>query len=181
MSPSLARGPRSRRWRRLALAVLAVAALYVLAQLLLAAAFDGPVTWTRGMGAFIGGLTGSLTVTWLQRRRLGGREQEEQYARALRSGRLPEDADPAVWRPLLERELRSRRRALVSVVPVTGVFAGAAGLLLAGPFDAGALGLVLAAVGGVLVVAAMSGVVRAQVPRVERLLDQVSDPGTPAS
>lgn len=152
----------------------------MLAQLLLAVAFDGPVTWTRGLGGFLGVLAGSLTVTWVQRRRLGGREREEQYARALRSGRLPEDADPAVWRPLLERELRSRRRALVSVVPVTGLFAGAAVLLLGDAFGTGALGLALVAVGGVLVVVVMFGVVRAQVPRVERLLDQVPDPGAPA-
>jgi membrane associated rhomboid family serine protease len=60
-----------------ALVVLVVAAGYVVLQLVFAAASGGPVTWTPGLGAFLGGLLGWLTTSWVQRRRPGSQERQE--------------------------------------------------------------------------------------------------------
>ncbi|SDN84222.1 hypothetical protein SAMN05428965_1888 [Geodermatophilus sp. DSM 45219] len=157
----------SPRWPRIVLAALWVAVLGGLATVL-------PLIVS-------GSLTGVVLSRWVRRRQWGARDRLEQYVSAARAGRLPDGADPAVWRPLLEAELRRRRRARVGVVPLGLVVAAVGMAITADLSDPGPAGRVLATVGGVLVVAAMWGMVRAQVPPVERLLDQVSDPGTPES
>lgn len=87
--------------------------------------------WDAPLGGLIGGIVGTSGVTWWQRRRVGAMLLPE-LTRAVRTGRLPEDADPSVWRPLLLREQGAWRRlllvfqALLAVVVVTTVAVGLA-------------------------------------------------------
>lgn len=162
--------------------VLAAAVGYVLVRALVDLAAGNSVDWTGGVSpVLLGGLAGVLVPLWWQRRRAGGWERAAQFAGAVRTGRLPSDADPAVWRPLLERELRARRRALVVLVPLAGGIAALVAVVLARAAGMGPLGWALAVTGAVLVVASVWWAVQERTEQVERLLDQASDLGTPAS
>jgi hypothetical protein len=62
---------------------------------------DDPVDWTGPLPGLLGGFGGAYLAVRLQRRALGGRERMRTYEQALRAGRLPDGADPALWHPLL--------------------------------------------------------------------------------
>jgi hypothetical protein len=56
----------------------------------------------------------AVVLTWLaarQRRRTGGPRVGASVGAATRSGTLPADADPGVWRPALEEQRRAALRA----------------------------------------------------------------------
>jgi hypothetical protein len=78
------------------------------------------------MGQAIGGLLfGALMTAWVarQRRRAGGATGVSELAEAVRSGELPDDAEPDDWRPRLLR-LRRTYRWLRFVSPFQfGLFA----------------------------------------------------------
>ncbi|SDX43658.1 hypothetical protein SAMN05660209_00512 [Geodermatophilus africanus] len=81
------------------------AACYALISWLFALPSDEPVDRAGGLGPFLGPITGMVLASWWRRRRPGGRGRVEQHDAALRRGRSPEGADPAVGRQLLERAL----------------------------------------------------------------------------
>lgn len=88
--------------------------------------------WNAPVGGVIGAVIGPFGVTWWQRRRVGATLLPE-LTRAVRTGRLPEDADPSVWRPLLIQEQRAWRRLLLvfhAVLAVLGVTTVALGVAL---------------------------------------------------
>ena len=162
------------------MAVLVAAVGYVLVRALVDLAAGNPVDWTGGLPpVLLGGLAGVLVPLWWQRRRAGGWERAAQVAGALRAGRVPSDADSAIWRPLLERERRARRRALVVLVPLAGGLVALVAVVLARAAGMGPLGWALAVAGGVLVVASVWRAVRERAGRIESLLDQLSDLGRP--
>jgi hypothetical protein len=67
-------------------------------------------TWRgRLIGDVLFGVLMTAFTAW-QRRRDGGPEAQLDTAQALRSGRLPADADPQVWRNRLDRQERTQRR-----------------------------------------------------------------------
>jgi hypothetical protein len=118
--------------RLLALAVVVgVCDLVVYAGLLAGAALvgDGPVDWARPagpvLGSFLGALIGQALVMWWRRRRAGeaDRAARRPFETATRTGRLPADVDPAVWRPLLVERLRGRRGRTVRTVVAEAVVA----------------------------------------------------------
>ncbi|NEK92932.1 hypothetical protein GCU67_01920, partial [Modestobacter muralis] len=110
-------GGLPRRQRRLVVAAAVagwLAATYGLLVALQAAVGDDPVDLLQPLGPLAGTLGGTtLGLRW-QRRRTGGGDRQRQLGAALRSRRLPADADPAVWRPLLAGEQRALRRLLVT-------------------------------------------------------------------
>src|SRR5688572_10727280 len=67
----------------------------------------GPVDWTGPIAPLLGGLVGALLgvslLLWWRRRRAGeaDRAARRPFDTATRTGRLPADVDPGVWRPLL--------------------------------------------------------------------------------
>ncbi len=62
-------------------------------------------------------------MLWWQRRRMGSFRRMGEYERALKRGRLPDDADPAEWGPLLRRAQRFQRGARPLAVGVTALSA----------------------------------------------------------
>jgi hypothetical protein len=121
---------RRRRLVLLALVAGYVAVFYAVLVLVQRLIGDDPVDWWQPLGPIVGSLVGTSLVTWWQRRQLGGRERVDQLQAALRSRRLPEDADPAVWRPLLEGQRRTQQGAVLATQFLLVVL-GLAVLLLA--------------------------------------------------
>ena len=120
--------PRRRRLVVVASSVGYLVAFYALMYLVQTVTRDEPVGWATPLGAMVGPVIGSflggfLMAGW-QVRRLGSSERLHQLEGALRTRRLPDDADPAVWGPLLAREQRFLRRAF-TVLPVATVVLGA--------------------------------------------------------
>jgi hypothetical protein len=170
------------RWpRRLVVVVILVAAYgitYPAVVFLVAVVFRDPVDWSRPAGPFIGGALGTGLTTWWQSRRMGGADRVQQYERAVKTKHLPDDADPAVWRPLLAGQ-RCRVRRLLAAGVTLGAVLEVVLLLLTRGRDEQGTGLVVAA-------ALLAGLVglgwaaRRQVRTLDRLADQL--PGTdPAS
>ncbi|RKR76057.1 hypothetical protein [Frondihabitans australicus] len=97
-------------------------------RLILAAADRDRFTASLVVIEVVGGLifAGILTalVAW-RRRRAGGRSTFADMNQALRTGRLPEDAEPSVWAPELER----RRRSVVASRIWGPIFFGIVGVL----------------------------------------------------
>ncbi|MET0764904.1 MAG: hypothetical protein ABWY29_08560 [Blastococcus sp.] len=128
------RSERIRRWldglpagqRRtvvLASVTLLLGPVYVGMVLLAAALLGEDPDWLRPIPGMAGAFAGSfLAVRW-QRRRMGGAHRVREFTRALRSGRLPGDADPAVWRALLEREQLAQRRVRMFCLVLAGIVA----------------------------------------------------------
>jgi hypothetical protein len=71
----------------------------------------GTTTSLRGrlIGVLLFGVLMTAFTAW-QRRRNGGAEASVDTAQALKYGRLPDDADPQVWRERLDRQERTQRR-----------------------------------------------------------------------
>ena len=91
----------------------------------------GPVDWARpavpALTSLIGLLTSVAVVSWWPRHRsrVARRGQLRPFETAARTGRLPDGADPAVWRPfLVARQRVHRRRTTVTLVAVAAVAAG---------------------------------------------------------
>jgi hypothetical protein len=112
---------------------------------------DGPVNWTAPLPGLLGGFIGTAGVVCLQRRSLGATLTRGQLDRALRDGRLPEDADAELWALVLGDELADLRASLTAGLATMVVLAASAtGLaLIVDPAWAGmSLTAVVLAVGG---------------------------------
>ena len=112
------------RQRRLVLTGAGLGSLAVLYGLGLAAhALIGPepVDWSWPIRSVvlpaILAFSIGLLVAWSQQRRMGGGDVQREFDAAVRSRRLPDDADPAVWGPVLAGEQRFVRRVF-TVVPL---------------------------------------------------------------
>ena len=109
-------GALPRRRRRLVVSVVVAgyaAAFYAVMLVVQRLVGDEPVDWLQPLGPIVGTAVGTALGTWFVRRRFGGGERVAQLQAALRSRRLPDDADPSVWRPLLLAQRRTQRRILV--------------------------------------------------------------------
>lgn len=143
---------------------------------------DDPVDWIQPLPGVLGAFTGSYIGMRIQRRRLGGGERMRQYGRAVRTGRLPDDADPAVWRPVLERELRAQKRAMRVSTGGVVLLSAVAWVLVAVLHDVGPVWWLVAAAVLVLFAAWLRWLGRRQAARIRWLLDRTPDDaaaGTP--
>lgn len=109
---------------------LVMAALWVVFQLVFAIGAVTPVklvTTAAGGLLFSAVLTGAVGLT---RRRLGGTRQAASFATALKTGRVPPDADVVRWRQELDRadRTRFRRTAWPVAVSLLPIALGVAGL-----------------------------------------------------
>ena len=186
MPPSPDRGPvtapdhrldRLPRRRRRLVALLLLAALLavvypltVWAQTLVG---DDPVDWVQPVPAMLASFAGGYVGMRIQRRRLGGADRLREYDRALRAGRLPDDADPAVWEPLLERELRVQQRAMRLSYGVV-VLLAAMWVLIAVLYDIDPAWWLVAAAVLVLFAVFLRWVGHRQARRIRRLLDRMT-------
>lgn len=97
---------------------------------------DGPVDWAAPVAPLLGGFLGALlaqaVVLWWRRRQAGEaqRAARRPFETATRTGRLPADADPVVWTPLLVDRLAGQRRRTVVAVAVLAVLTVAVAVLL---------------------------------------------------
>ena len=128
------------------------------------------------LGGFLGGYLGMR----LQRRRLGGRTRMREHDRALRTGRLPDDADPAVWRPLLEREPCTQQRGTRVTTWGVGLLFAVAWVLVAVLHDMGPLWCLVAAAVIALFAAWLRRLGGRQAARIRRLLDRITTGVPPA-
>ena len=90
----------------------------------------------------------------------------------MRRGRLPEDADPAEWKPLLDGEHRFQRRARTVALGLT-VFAVVLVVIGFAWAGFGWIAVLVAALIGVLGVALLEVASRRQAARIESLRDQL--------
>jgi uncharacterized membrane protein YfcA len=167
--------PRRRRAVVLLLLGALLAAVYLLTVWAQCLVGDDPVDWIQPLPGMLAAFTGSYVGMRVQRRRLGGGERMRQYDRAVRTGRLPDDADPAVWRPLLERELRVQQRAMRVSTGGVVLLCAVAWVLVAVLYDVGPVWWLVAAVVLVLVAAWLRWLGRRQAARIRRLLDRTPD------
>lgn len=131
---------------------------------------------------------GLLGLAFIQaRRRLGGKGQLGMYRRAIKTGRVPAEADVERWRPLVQRSARHLRGVrwlylgygvLLALAIVVGLVAG----VLAGNLDARQVGVGLL----ILVPLAafwwwMSRLFQRRVRQIERLARALGDDGSPAT
>ncbi|MDP9430846.1 MAG: hypothetical protein M3Q47_19205 [Actinomycetota bacterium] len=159
--------------RRRALMVGLLVVTYLLNVWVLSLVDDDPADWFEPLPGLLGGFGGAYLGVRLQRRRLGGRERVCVYERALRTGRLPEDTAPALWRPLLERELQVQRKGTRAVVWVVGVLV-LCWVLIAVLYDIALVWWLLAVLGLVLFAAFLRWAADRQTRRIRRLLDEAS-------
>ena len=163
----------------LLLAVLLTAG-YLLDVWLLRLVGDDPVDWIQPVPGLVGGFLGGHLGVRLQRRRLGGRERMREYDRALRAGRLPDDADPAVSRPLLERELCTQQRGTRVTTWGVGLLLGVAWALVAVLHDLDPVRWLVAAAVILLFAVWLRWLGGRQAARLRRLLDQLPSGVPPA-
>lgn len=183
-TPDTARGDALRRrlralpptTRRLVLAgvVLGWLAVWYLALLALNTWVLDEPDWTRPLSSMIGPLVGIAVVFWLLRRRLGSFRRVGMYQGALQRGRLPDDADPAEWGPLLERARGFQRgaRSVALVLTVLAVVVVVIGFAWAG---FGSIAVIVAALVGVAGVALLEWASRRQSAKADRLQEQVAE------
>ncbi|MGY1844916.1 hypothetical protein [Modestobacter sp. SYSU DS0875] len=145
---------RRRRWLVAGLAVAAHVVGYVAVVALIAHVREGPADWAGPLPTFLGAAVGASFGAWMQARRLGGADRAEDFRAALRSGRLPEGADPARWRRSLLRERRILRGYLAAGLVMVALLAVAVLALLParsdwalGALAVGALVVLLATIG----------------------------------
>jgi hypothetical protein len=164
--------PSHRRGVAAVALVLYVAVAWVAVVLGSAWLSDDEPDWTRPVGPFVGAVLGFLVVTWWRRREAGALLVPE-FARALRSGSLPDGADPDVWAAALERRRRFQRWSAAAgyAVLVLAAGLGVANAARAGwSWEASVVGLVV-----LLDLTALFGLaVRRERRRIDRLRDQVA-------
>ena len=169
------------RWRRVVLLGVVTGFLgagYLGVVLLHWLVDDDPVDWTAPLPGLLGGFIGTAGVVCLQRRSLGATLTRGQPDRALRDGRLPEDADAELWALVLGDELADLRASLTAGLATMVVLAGSATgpALVVDPARAGmSLTAVVLAVGGLL-----CWMGRRRERRIRRLLEQVATEVPPA-
>jgi hypothetical protein len=112
--------PRPVRWGLIAVLLLC---WYVVVLAALTWIHDEPVDWTEPLPGVLGGFGGASLGLWWQSRRFGGRQRLREYTSALKSGRLPSDADASEWRSVLDREERAGRRTAVFAYAFFGLLA----------------------------------------------------------
>ena len=184
-TPDAPRGEVLRRWfrglprttRRLVVAGVVLgwlAAWYVFLLLVERAFDDAEVSWTEPLSSMIGPLIGIALAFWLRRRAMGGHVWE--FDRAVRRRRLPDDADPAEWGPLIEKGERFQRRARTFALAFM-VFAVVVVVIGFAWVGSGWVAVLVAAVIGVVGVALLEVASRRQTARIESLRDQL--PGLP--
>ena len=183
-TPDTRRGEVFRRWlrglprttRRLVVAglVIGVLALWYVVLLVGNAWLSDGSDWTEPLPSMIGGIAGMAVVLGLQRRRLGSFRRMGDYDTAVRRGRLPEDADPAEWGPLLEGEQRFQRGARTFALGVT-VFAVVVVVFGFAWAGFGWIAVLVAALIGALGVGLLEVASRRQTARIESLRDQLRD------
>ncbi|MFS4505876.1 hypothetical protein ACMA46_06520 [Clavibacter sp. Sh2141] len=113
-----------------------------------------------------------------QRRRSGGTSTNAEIQRAMTTGRLPADADPAVWMPALEWRRAQLRRSVWALIPLAAfVLLGIVIVLTDPATPTGWLVLVVFLAVGAFSIAQT----RRAVPRVDDLLRQLraGDGGRP--
>ncbi|MGY2079402.1 hypothetical protein [Modestobacter sp. SYSU DS0657] len=164
---------RRRRWLVAGLSIAAYAAGYVVVVALIAQVRESPADWTGPLPAFLGAAVGASFGAWLQARRLGGVDRAEDFRGALRSGRLPDGADPLHWRRSLLRERRVLRGQLAAGLVLVACLVIAVLALLPGRNDWPGSALPLGALAVLLVVIGW-GAVRGT-RRIDRLLQQLPD------
>jgi hypothetical protein len=163
-----------RRWVAAVELVVGSALLYLALVGVLTLIDGGPPDWTAPVGPFLAAAVGGCLATWRRQRRMGGADRVRQYERAVKAGRLPDDADPAVWRPLLARQHRVVRGSLTVALALGGALVVVL-LLLERGSDGHGVGLAVAAA-LVLGLVALWWTARRQFRRLDRLADQL--PGT---
>lgn len=157
------------------LAVLVLYGLLYVGCVRVFAWMDGrPPDWARPLGPMIGGSLGPWFVLRRQRRRMGGYARARAFARAVRRRRLPDDADPAVWGPLLEGERRALRRAQTVDAPVAAaVFAAVA--IVSSVVIGFRWSVVLAILGAAVALVSVAWLTgRRNLARIDLLADQLS-------
>ena len=182
-TPDTRRGDAFRRWlrglprttRRLVVTGLVIAwlgAWYVALLVIERALDDGEASWTEPLSSMIGPLIGVGLVFWLRRRALGSFGRVWELDEAARRRRLPDDADPAEWGPLLESAHRFQSRArklavgfILLVLIVTILLVAWAGF--------GWAVVVAVALMGAALVALLEFTSRRQLARIDILQDQV--------
>ncbi|SDN84211.1 hypothetical protein [Geodermatophilus sp. DSM 45219] len=164
--------PRRRRVVVRLSAVALLAAAYLLNVWLLRLVGDDPVDWIQPVPGLLAGFLGGYLGVRLQRRRLGGRQRMREYDRAMRTGRLPDDADPAVWRPLLERELHTQQRGMRVISRGVSLVFAVAWVLVAVLNDIDAVWWLVAAVAIALFALWLHWLAGRQAGRIRRLLDR---------
>jgi len=183
--PETRRGEAFRRWfrglprttRRLVVAGLVIGWLaiwYGALFLVNRAVGDDDVSWAEPLSSMVGPLIGVGLACWLRRRALGSFGRVWKLDEAARRRRLPDDADPAEWGPLLERAIGFQRgaRSLALGLTVLSVVVVVFGFAWAG---FGWIAVLVAALVGVVAVALLEFASRRQTRRIERLQDQVRD------
>lgn len=194
-TPDIGRGAAFRRWlraqppttRRLVIAgiVLGWLAVWYLALFALNSWFSDEPGWTQPLTSMIGPLVGVSLALWLRRRAMGGFGRVWEFDRAVRRRRLPDDADPAEWGPLLERGRRFQRKAKTFARAVTLLVLIATVLLMAW-VGYGWIVVVVAGLIGALLVGVLEFAGRRQARRMDLLQEQLRDledrgPLTPGS
>jgi amino acid transporter len=113
----------------LGLVFLTIAVVWIAIRLVFAALNSNGLTLESVLFEVIGGLVFAGVFTGIigyRRRRSGGAAAWASLNQGMRSGALPEDADPAVWIPELERRRRAVLRGRVVSPIFFGLFAVAA-------------------------------------------------------
>jgi hypothetical protein len=182
-TPDTRRGEAFRRWlrglprttRRLVVGGIVLGWLALWYGVLLAverAIGDDDVGWADPLSSMIGPLVGVALAFWLRRRAIGSSGHVWEFDRAVRRRRLPDDADPAEWGPLLDKGDRFQRRARTFALGVTLLVLIATVLLLAwGGYGWGAV--VAAALIGAALVAVLEFASRRQSQRIDLLREQL--------
>ena len=141
---------------------------------------DEPVDWFRPLPNLLVAFAVGYLSMRIQRRRLGGADRLRAYERAVRTGRLPDDADAAVWRPLLERELRVQQRASTYSTGGLGLLLAVAWVLIAVLYDVDLVWWLVACTSIALFAAWLRWLGRRQTRRIRRLLGRLPDAVPPA-
>jgi hypothetical protein len=182
-APDTGRREALRRWfrglprttRRLVAAGVVVGWLalwYVALFLVRRAVQDDDVGWAEPLSSMVGPLIGIALVLWLRRRQMGSLGRVWEFDRAARRGRLPDDADPAEWRPLLDGAHRFQRGARSIALGFSLVVCTAA-VLLSAWAGFGWTVVVSAALIGAALVAVLEVAGRRQSAKIENLRDQL--------
>lgn len=182
-TPDTRRGDAFRRWfrglprtrRRLVAAGVVVGwlALWYAALFAIRLAIgDDDVGWADPLSSMVGPLIGIALVLWLRRRQMGSFRRVWDFDDAARRSRLPEDADPAEWGPLLDGAERFQRGARTLALWFT-VLTAVAVVAVAAWVGYGWVVVVAAVLIGAALVAVLDVASRRQVARIRLLQEQL--------